>query len=173
MKLKIYVNTKAKHCLPAIIDKGEWIDLITEKDTIINAPKVSSLNNSSETSVFFSHAKVSLGVAMKLPKHYEAHIVPRSSTFSKKGIILVNSMGIIDNSYSGNDDVWSAHCLAFRPTTIAANERIMQFRIMLSQKASVWAKIKDLFVTKIQLIPSERLSENNRGGYGSTGGYNN
>lgn len=99
---------------------------------------------------------IPLGVSMKLPEGYEAHIVPRSSTFKKWGILMTNSMGVIDNSYSGNDDIWSFPALAMRQTTIFKGDRICQFRIM--------KKMEEVKFTEV-----ERLPDKNRGGFGSTG----
>lgn len=73
---------------------------------------------------------ISLGVAMQLPEGYEAHVLPRSSTFKRWGILMTNSMGIIDNSYCGDNDVWGFPALATRDTAIEAGDRIAQFRIM-------------------------------------------
>lgn len=99
---------------------------------------------------------ISLGVSMKLPDGYEAHIAPRSSTFKNFGIICVNSFGIIDNSYSGNDDIWKFPALAMRDTQIKKNDRICQFRIVKKQP-------------DIEFVEVEYLSGKNRGGIGSTG----
>jgi len=99
---------------------------------------------------------IPLGIAMKLPLGYEAHVVPRSSTFKNWGIIQVNSMGIIDNSYSGNNDQWFFPALAMRDTVINKNDRICQFRIMKVQP-------------QVQFMEVEKLDDVNRGGHGSTG----
>ena len=70
---------------------GDWIDL--------RAAKRYELKKG-------DFALIDLGVSIKLPDGYEAHLCPRSSTFKKWGIIQTNSMGIIDNSYSGDDDIF-------------------------------------------------------------------
>ena len=93
---------------------------------------------------------------MQLPEGYEAHIIPRSSTFSRYGIILVNSMGLIDNSYCGSQDIWTFHAFAMVDITIPAGTRICQFRITEKQPEIVF-----------DFVP--RLHGDNRGGYGSTG----
>lgn len=100
---------------------------------------------------------ISLGVSMKLPEGYEAHIVPRSSTFKKWGILQTNSMGVIDQSYCGDGDVWGFPALAMRPTTIFKGDRICQFRIMPK-------------MPEVNFIEVDRLNDENRGGFGSTGG---
>lgn len=99
---------------------------------------------------------ISLGVSMKLPEGYEAHLAPRSSTFKKWGVIQANSIGVIDNSYSGTNDVWKVPVIAFKDTTIYEGDRICQFRIVKSQP-------------KIEFIEVEELDAVDRQGFGSTG----
>ena len=132
------------------IEKGDWIDLYANKEIFI--PKG-------------QRAMIPLGIAMELPKGYEAHIVPRSSTFKTWGIILVNSIGIIDNSYNGDNDQWHfpAYCLESRTivdgregTLIQKGDRICQFRIVENQPS-------------IEFIEVESLGNEDRGGLGSTG----
>lgn len=101
-------------------------------------------------------AIIKLGVGIEIPKGYEAHIVPRSSTFKKWGIIQTNSMGVIDNSYSGDNDEWMLPVYATRDTIIEINDRICQFRIMKNQPKIVFDIV-------------EHLNDKNRGGFGSTG----
>ena len=99
---------------------------------------------------------ISLGISMKLPEGYEAHVVPRSSTFRRWGILMVNSMGIIDESYCGENDIWGFPALAMRPTTIFKGDRICQFRIV--------KKMPEVKFTEV-----EHMEDENRGGFGSTG----
>lgn len=99
---------------------------------------------------------IPLGVAMKLPKGYEAHVVPRSSTFKNFGIIQTNHCGIIDCSYCGDNDQWFMPVLAMRDTEIHINDRICQFRIMENQP-------------KINFDEVSHLGDTDRGGFGSTG----
>ena len=99
---------------------------------------------------------IPLGVAMKLPKNHEAHVVPRSSTFKNYGIIQTNGIGIIDNSYSGDDDQWMMPVYATRDAVINKNDRICQFRIMEKQKL-------------VTIKECKYLGGENRGGFGSTG----
>jgi len=99
---------------------------------------------------------IRLGIAMKLPDGYEAHVVPRSSTFKKYKIIQTNSIGIIDNSYSGNSDEWRFPVIASEETFIEKGDRICQFRIVKT-------------MPKILITEVENLSGKNRGGFGSTG----
>ena len=99
---------------------------------------------------------IPLGVAMELPEGYEAHVVPRSSTFKNYGIIQTNSCGIIDGTYCGDDDMWRMPVYAVRDTVIHVNDRICQFRIFENQP-------------KITFDEVESLGNKNRGGFGSTG----
>lgn len=99
---------------------------------------------------------ISLGVSMKLPDGYEAHVVPRSSTFKNFGIIQTNSCGIIDNSYSGTNDIWKFPALAMRDTVIHEGDRICQFRIVEKQP--------ELYFNEV-----DELDSIDRGGFGSSG----
>ena len=99
---------------------------------------------------------ISLGISMKLPECYEAHIVPRSSTFKKWGILMTNGIGIIDESYCGENDIWKFPALAMRSTTIFKGDRICQFRIV--------KKMPEVKFTEV-----DHMGDKNRGGFGSTG----
>jgi len=123
------------------ISKGNWIDLRVSQKTVLKAGEFKL---------------IPLGVAMKLPDGYEAHIVPRSSTFKNFGVIQTNHCGIIDNSYQGDDDQWLFPAYALRDTIINVNDRICQFRIIEIQP-NINFKIVD------------KLNSENRGGFGSTG----
>ena len=126
---------------------GDWIDLRAAEDVFISPGEFKL---------------ISLGISMKLPEGYEAHIVPRSSTFKHWGIIQTNHMGIIDNSYSGTNDIWKfpAYCLKATngklSTKIEKGDRICQFRIMKKQPEIEFDEV--LF-----------LDEVDRGGFGSSG----
>ena len=120
---------------------GDWIDLRAAENVTLRAGEFRI---------------ISLGVSMRLPEGYEAHLVPRSSTFKKWGIIQVNHMGIIDNSYSGDGDVWGMAVMAMRDTEICLNDRICQFRIMERMPA-------------VEVREVEHLEGPDRGGFGSTG----
>ena len=123
------------------INKGDWIDLRSAESVAIKKGE---------------YYLIRLGVGMILPDGYEAHIVPRSSTPSKFGIICANSMGIIDNSYSGDADEWMFPTVAIRDTVILKNDRICQFRIVKNQPEIVFNEV-------------DHLEEISRGGIGSTG----
>lgn len=123
------------------IEKGDWIDLRAAEDVELKAGEFKLIN---------------LWVGMILPDGYEAHIVPRSSTFLKFGVIQANHCGIIDNSYSGDNDQWKFPAIALRNTKIHKNDRICQFRLM--------KKMEDVTLEEV-----EHLNERDRGGFGSTG----
>ena len=135
-----YLNDEIER-LRYIDGKSDWIDLRSAEDTELKKGEFKLIN---------------LGVAMKLPKGYEAHIVPRSSTYKNFGIIQANHMGIIDESYCGDNDFWRFPALAMRDTIIHKNDRICQFRIMKHQPF-------------IEFEEVEILGEKDRGGFGSTG----
>lgn len=99
---------------------------------------------------------ISLGVSMNLGEDYEAHIVPRSSTFRNFGVLQTNGMGVIDSTYCGDDDVWGFPALAMRDTIIHEGDRICQFRIMRK-------------MDPVEFVETNHLSDKARGGFGSTG----
>lgn len=99
---------------------------------------------------------IRLGVAMELPRGYEAHVVPRSSTFKTWGLLQTNSMGVIDGSYCGDNDEWRVPVYATRDTVVEVGDRICQFRIMENQPRITFEQV-------------ERLSGADRGGFGTTG----
>ena len=123
------------------IEKGDWIDLRAAEDVHLNAGE---------------YKLIPLGVGMILPEGYEAHIVPRSSTFKNFGVIQTNHMGVIDESYCGDNDQWRFPAFALRETDIRKNDRICQFRIMKKQPS-------------VEFEVVEHLADNDRGGFGSTG----
>ena len=123
------------------ISKGDWIDLRSAET--INLKKG-------------EFHLIPLGVGMKLPNGYEANIVPRSSTYKNFKILQTNCYGVIDNSYSGENDQWFYPVIAMEDTTINKNDRICQFRINKIQP-------------KIQIEEVNHLDDVDRGGFGSTG----
>lgn len=123
------------------IDKGDWIDLRAAETLELKAGEFKLIK---------------LGVGMILPDGYEAHIVPRSSTFKNYGIIQTNHMGVIDNSYSGDNDQWMFPAYALRDTVINKNDRICQFRIVEQQPTVTFCEV-------------DRLNDTDRNGFGSTG----
>lgn len=127
--------------LEYIDGKSDWIDLRAAEEVELKAGEFKLIH---------------LGVAMQLPEGYEAHIVPRSSTFKKWGIIQTNHCGIVDNSYCGPNDWWRMPVFALRDTKIEVNDRICQFRIQKNQPTLVFNEV-------------EEMEADNRGGFGSTG----
>lgn len=123
------------------IEQGDWIDL-RAAETITLAKG--------------EFALVPLGVGMKLPSNFEAHLAPRSSTFKKYKVIQTNGIGVIDNSYSGENDQWMMPVLAIEDTMIPENERICQFRIVERQP-------------NVSIVEVDHLDDQSRGGFGSTG----
>lgn len=141
MKIQIKYHTDGLPPLCPIEGKSDWIDLRA-------AERVEMKSGDFRI--------ISLGVSMKLPDGYEAHLAPRSSTFMKFGILQTNSVGIIDNSYCGDDDIWGMPALAMRDTVIEKGDRICQFRIIKKMEP-------------IDFETVESLKCRNRGGFGSTG----
>ena len=140
-KIKIKYHTDEIEKLRYIDGKSDFIDLRAAEDIELKAGEFKL---------------ISLGVSMELPKGYEAHIVPRSSTFKTWGIIQTNSMGIVDESYRGDSDIWKMPVYATRDTTIHKNDRICQFRIIEHQPTIEFEEVK-------------HLDGEERGGFGSTG----
>lgn len=177
MKLKIKVRRLNKNInLPEVIGEGDFIDLRAAESVTMHAPQAGTLKrhkvNGKEKShrdVEFDFKLIGLGVAMQLPKGFIAVPVPRSSTFKKYGITQANSFGVIDQSYCGNNDEWKFPAIAYRDTTIPEGERICQYEIRLSQKATVWQKLKWLFSSGIEIVEVESLDGTDRGGFGTTG----
>jgi dUTPase len=167
MKLKIYYKSIDENIHPVVLKDGEWFDLMAAEDHTFSAP-----HNAYNTRITqYDSYKISLGIAMSLPVGIEAILAPRSSLFEKKGLELVNSIGVIDSTYSGNSDIWNAYLKASRDCVVTKGERIVQFRLQPSQKASVWTKLKWIFTSKIEFINVDDLGRPDRGGNGSTGGY--
>ena len=127
--------------LEYIDGKSDWIDLRASETVELKAGEFKL---------------IPLGVAMQLPKGYEAHVVPRSSTFKNYGLLQVNSCGIIDGSYCGDDDMWRMPVYATRDIVVNITDRICQFRIVENQPQIVFEEVTS-------------LGNANRGGFGSTG----
>ena len=141
MDIKVHYLSEEIEELRYIDGKSDWIDLRSARSISLKKGEF---------------CLIPLGIAVELPAGYEAHIVPRSSTFKNFGIIQTNSMGIIDETYCGNGDQWHFPAYALRDTEIHVNDRICQFRIMEHQPALTFVK-------------TERLAGQDRGGFGSTG----
>lgn len=176
MKLKIKVKVLTEGCMPQIIEKGDWIDLKAAEDVQLKAPQAGTLKRKTANGVevayrdvTFDSKLIKLGIAMELPAGFEANVLPRSGTYKEFNIICRNSEGVIDNSYKGDEDEWRFPALAFGNSTIKKGDRICQFRIQLSQKATMWQKIKWLFSSGVELVEVSSLGNDNRGGFNSTG----
>lgn len=139
IKIKYFSDQIEK--LQYIENKSDWIDLRAAEEIELKAGEFKL---------------IPLGIAMELPKGYEAHIVPRSSTYKNFGIIQTNSTGIVDESYCGDHDQWFFPALAMKDTVIHVNDRICQFRIVEHQP-------------RIEFVEVSELMNEDRGGLGSTG----
>ena len=163
-KLKIKVRVLCEKCRPEIISKGEYIDLKARENHHYKGPSVDENGK-----VNIKSFMVPLGIAMQLPDGFEAVIIPRSSMYKNYGVMENNSIGLIDNTYCGNEDEWKLPVIAFKDGEIKAGERVCQFRIQLSQKATFKQKLNWLFSSGIELEYVDTLNNVNRGGFGSTG----
>lgn len=141
MEIRIKYLSDAIERLCYVEGKSDWIDLRAAESVTMRAGEF---------------RLIPLGVAIELPAGYEAHIVPRSSTFKHFGIIQVNSMGVVDETYCGDNDQWFFPAYALRDTEIAVNDRICQFRIMEHQPCLTFREVGS-------------LGHPDRGGHGSTG----
>lgn len=140
-KIRIRYWNERMARLNYIDGKSDWIDLRAAEDVTLKAGEF---------------RLIPLGISMELPAGYEAHVVPRSSTYKNFGIIQTNHMGVIDESYCGDQDQWFFPAYALRDTQIREGDRICQFRIMEHQPT-------------IQFEEAESLGNKDRGGIGSTG----
>ena len=139
MKIKVKYHTDI---LPLEMnEKGDWVDLRAARDMKLW-----------EGCSYL----IPLGISIELPEGYEAHVAPRSSTFKNWGIIQTNSVGVIDNSYCGDNDIWMMPVYATRFTKIKKNDRICQFRIVEKQP-------------HLEFETVDHLGNEDRGGFGSTG----
>ncbi len=139
--IKIKYHSDKIDKLTYIDGKSDWIDLRAAEEVEFKAGEFKL---------------VSLGISMRLPEGYEAHIAPRSSTFKNYGLIQTNSIGIVDNSYSSDKDIYKWPAYATRDTVVHVNDRICQFRIVKNQPKIIFEEVESLGGTV-------------RGGFGSTG----
>ena len=139
IKIKYFSDKIEK--LTYIAGKSDWIDLRAAEDIVMKQGEFKL---------------IPLGIAMELPKGYEAHVIPRSSTFKNFGLLQTNSCGLIDESYCGDNDQWFFPAYALRDTKISKGDRICQFRLMEHQPA-------------IEFEETDSLDHEDRGGIGSTG----
>ncbi|MBR0104592.1 MAG: dUTP diphosphatase [Firmicutes bacterium] len=141
VKLRIRYFSDKIEKLKYIDGKSDWIDLRSAERVELKKGEFHLID---------------LGIAVELPRGYEAHIVPRSSTYKNFGIIQTNHFGVIDETYCGDNDRWFFPALAMRDTVIEVNDRICQFRIMEHQP-------------EIEFEETDFLGNHDRGGWGSTG----
>ena len=138
IKVKYHGSEIEKLCK---IKNGDWVDMRAAETVEMKSGE---------------YKLISLGVSMELPKGYEAHVVPRSSTFKNFGVILANSFGVIDESYCGDNDIWHFPAIALRDTTIHKGDRICQFRIVKK-------------MPEVHFVEVQTLGNPDRKGIGSTG----
>lgn len=172
MKLKIKVKVLTPGCAPIINPKGDWIDLKSAVDVELRAAQAGvqyQENNEKYRDVFIPVTYIPLGVAMELPKGFEAIVASRSSGPRKLGMFIPSGQGIIDWSYNSNTDEWCYVASPMNNTKINRGDRICQFRIQLSQKATFWQKLKWLFSSGVELVFVDDLNNEARGGLGSSG----
>ena len=139
IRIKYFTDDMEELCY--VDGKSDWIDLRASEEVTLKAGEF---------------RLIPLGVAMELPAGYEAHIAPRSSTFKNYGILQTNSVGVVDCSYCGDNDMWRMPVYATRDVTVEKGARICQFRIMANQP-------------RLTFLPVEHLEGADRGGFGSTG----
>jgi dUTP pyrophosphatase len=138
IKIKYFADIEPIRFIAGISD---WYDLRAAEDVEMKAGE---------------YRLIKLGVGMQQPKGYEAHIAPRSGTFKNYGIIQANSIGVVDESYCGDNDQWMMPAIALRDTVIHKNDRICQFRILAHQPPHTIKTVA-------------KLGDTDRGGIGSTG----
>lgn len=166
MKLKIKVKVLTEGCMPQINENGDWIDLKAAKDVEIRAAQAGvqyQKEGSKFRDVTIPVVYIPLGVAIELPRGFEAIVASRSGGPKKLGVFIPSGKGIIDNIYNGDNDEWNYIASPLRNTTIKQGDRICQFRIQLSQKATFLQKIKWLLSSGIELIRVDSLGNENRG----------
>lgn len=170
MKIKVKLFEGGK--MPQVNDNGDLFDVFANEDMRFNAPQAGvrhQVNNMKVRDVFFTNTLIGLGFAMEIPKGFKANLYPRSSTFNKWGIIFGNHVGQIDSSYCGNNDEWKVNAIALRATEIHIGDKIAQFEIIPSSKATMWQKLKWLCSSKIEFVEVDSLNNNDRGGFGTSG----
>ena len=140
-KIRIKYFSDEIERLTYIDGKSDWIDLRAAEEVELKAGE---------------YKMIPLGVAMQLPQGYEAHLAPRSSTFKTWGILQTNSIGVVDGSYCGDNDMWRMPVYATKDTVIHVNDRVAQFRIVENQPKIVFEEV-------------DTLGNKDRGGFGSTG----
>jgi len=141
-KVKIFRKDKELPLPKYHTDGSVGFDLFCREDSIINPKEIKlvPLNNIIET-----------------PEGYALCLFLRSSTPKKKGLMLANSVGIIDQDYRGPEDELGALFYNFTdsPIEIKKGDRLMQ-GIFIKVMTPEFEEIKD-------------VEKKSRGGFGSTG----
>jgi len=156
---------------------GEWYDAFPRMFYAFKQPQI-SLGRKGAQNLEFDSKLVDLGFAVKLPKYFEANIVPRSSTYLKQGLIQANHFAVIDYKYCGEEDIWKFSAIALRETTIGEldehgkTKAICQFRIQPCMDAPWYVKLKWLFTSTIRFVEVDELLGPSRGGFGQTDSSN-
>lgn len=179
MKIKIKYHKNSKK----LEQHGNRIDLFSRYNYWLEAPKL-KVNLEGIQEVVFDFNLIDLGISMVIPKHFEAIISPRSSTYKKFGLIQANSIGIIDGGtiptkgidssdkvykgYTGQEDIWMFPAISFKKINIVKNEAICQFTIQPSMNAPIWTKLKWLFNKSIEFVEVDILHNVNRGSSGTS-----
>ena len=140
-KLKIKYHVKELEKLRYIDGKSDWIDLRVAENVSMKQGE---------------YRLISMGISVEIPKGYEMLIVPRSSAYKNFGILQTNAMGVVDESFCGDNDIIHMPILAMRDTEIHINDRIGQFRLMPHQP-------------EVHFIEVDHLDNKDRGGFGTTG----
>jgi dUTP pyrophosphatase len=156
--MRIYIKYHNPAC--KVETHGNWIDLKSAESVELRK---------------WQFKLIPLGVSMKLPKYYQANIVPRSGTFIKYNLIQHNHYGVVDGpdaerqGYSGNNDIWKFGAIAFEKTSIKEGDRLCQFEIRPIMTAPWYVKLKWIFDSKIKFIEVDDLKSTDRGGFGQSG----
>ena len=157
---KIRIKLLTEGCEPVVHENGNAYDLVSAQTIALHQPSIDGNKCSFEAQL------IPLGLAMELPKGCIANVRPRSSTYKKWGVLMANSVGLIDETYCGDSDEWKMSVVAFKDTTIQKGDRICQFEIRPAQTATFWQKFLWLITDKYEFVAVESLNHDARGGFG-------
>lgn len=170
--MKIYVKELVEGCFPVINKTGDCFDVKAAKDVRLTPPQAGTQyikDGKKFRDVSFDHHLVPLGIVVEIPEGFKANLYPRSSSYKHFGFTVANSVGQIDSSYKGPEDEWKLSIIPHKTATIKKGDRIAQFEIVPSSKATIWQKVKWFFSNKIEFVKVDEVSSASRGGFGSTG----
>ena len=153
--------------MPAILQekRGNWIDLcVTGVSRVVRYVDGSSKTFATPRTEDGQGWKISInenyilsfGVSIWFPETHEAFLLPRSSTYKRYGLTMPHSMGVIDQTYCGDEDIWILACKATRSAFLPLYARVAQFRLLSR-------------MPKITIHSVDHMEQPSRGGYGSTG----